>query len=504
MTPIMTRLAQGLQLALLCALLPIWLHAAGQSATRKAGDVVFEPLILKADGGDIPGELGRLTVPENRRKPGSRPIDIAFARFKSTAANPGAPIVMLAGGPGGPGIPNLASPGRQPTLRALLQVSDVVFWDQRGVGRSTPPTECEQTWDFALESVRTRQSFVNDARRLSKACAEDLVAQGTDLAAYDSYASADDLLDLATALKVNRIMTYGGSYGSHLTLAAIRRHEKLILRSVITSVEGPDDTIKLPGNEQRQLEKIAALVKKDPTMGPIVPDLVGLMKSVFDKLEAAPATTTVPDPKTKQPVKVTISKFDVQMAVAATLGNVQALRKLPGAVYDMSKGEFSWPAAWVLSLHGSSIGSGMAMQMDCASGLSDGRRARIKKEAAGTLLGDVTDLPFPDVCDAWVPNDLGPAFRGPLTSGVPALFVTGDIDGRTPTSNADLVRKGFTRQHRIEVENAAHGGYQNDPKVLEAMVEFLRTGTMPALTRGALPALVFDKPATLTGPDTTR
>ena len=500
----MRRICTCLAVVLICALLVIGLYASAQSGARKAGDVTYEPFVLNTDAGDIVGELGRLTVPENRQKPGSRLIQIAFVRFKSTATSPGAPIVSISGGPGGAGIPNPKSGGKQATLRALLQVSDVVYWDQRGANRSEPTTECKQVWDFPLKSVRTRQSFVDAARRLSKACVADYQKAGADLAAYTSYASADDLMDVATALKADKVMTIGGSYGSHLSLAAIRRHGARILRSVIMAVEGPDDTIKLPSNEQKQLEKIAALVKKDPTMGPLVPDLTALIKSVLDQVEARPVIATVPDPKTKQPVEVTISKFDVQRAIAETLGALPALRKLPAAIYDMSKGDFSFAAESVLNLHGKSIGSVMAAEIDCASGISPERNARIKKEAAETLLGDVIDLPGPDVCDAWVPNDLGPAFRGPLTSDVPALFITGDIDGRTPTVNAELVRKGFTHQHLIEVENAAHGGYQNDPKVLDTIAEFLKTGIMPSITKGALPALVFDKPTSLGASKTSR
>ena len=103
----MRKSATGLVVAAICALLlPTWLQASGQADAKKAGDVTYEPFVLKSDDGEIVGELGHLAVPQNRQKPGSSLIEIAFVRFKSTAANPGAPIVDIAGGPGGPGIPN--------------------------------------------------------------------------------------------------------------------------------------------------------------------------------------------------------------------------------------------------------------------------------------------------------------------------------------------------------------------------------------------------------------
>ena len=48
-----------------------------------------------------PTRWSRLTVPEDRRKPDGRKIELAYALLKSTAAKPGSPIVYLDGGPGG-------------------------------------------------------------------------------------------------------------------------------------------------------------------------------------------------------------------------------------------------------------------------------------------------------------------------------------------------------------------------------------------------------------------
>jgi carboxypeptidase C (cathepsin A) len=52
----------------------------------------------------VDAEFGTLFVPEKRSDPESNLIELAFVRFKSTAKNPGPPIVYLTGGPGGSGI----------------------------------------------------------------------------------------------------------------------------------------------------------------------------------------------------------------------------------------------------------------------------------------------------------------------------------------------------------------------------------------------------------------
>jgi pimeloyl-ACP methyl ester carboxylesterase len=57
----------------------------------------------------------------------------------------------------------------------------------------------------------------------------------------------------------------------------------------------------------------------------------------------------------------------------------------------------------------------------------------------------VIDFPFPDVCDVWGNPDLGEAFRKNIKSNVPALFISGTFDVRTPPSNAEEVRRDSKR-----------------------------------------------------------
>jgi len=54
-----------------------------------------------------------------------------------------------------------------------------------------------------------------------------------------------DVDALREALRYEQVNLYGASYGSHLALATIKRHEAHIARAVIALVEGPDHTLKL-------------------------------------------------------------------------------------------------------------------------------------------------------------------------------------------------------------------------------------------------------------------
>ena len=114
--------------------------------------------------------------------------------------------------------------------------------------------------------------------------------------------------------------------------------------------------------------------------------------------------------------------------------------------------------------------------MDCASGETAARRAIIDKEAKSALLEDLANFPFPDVCDEWKAIDVGDAFRSPLRSDVPVLFISGTLDARTPVSNAEEYLTGFTNGTHMIIEGAVHSDplFLSSPKIKDGMMEFLR------------------------------
>ena len=445
-------------------------------AQQKAGSLKLKPYTFEnASGEKVESEFGTLLVPENRSNPQSNLIELAFVRFKSTAKNPGAPIVYLAGGPGGSGI-FAANGTRFPLFMALREIADVIAFDQRGTGHSKPNLGCYERLAMPLDVAPSREVALTELRKNASGCISywrDI--QRVDLAAYNTNESADDLEDLRKALGASQISLWSISYGTHLAFATMRRHPKSIQRAILAGTEGPDHTHKLPSNVQKHLEDLAALIKADPEIGKEVPDFLGLMKSVFDRLDAQPESVEIVDQRSKQKVRVIVNKFVMQYIVANNIGTTVTAR-FPALFYRASKGDFTNPAQVWLNQTRSGIGSAMSFMMDCASGETAARRAIINKEAKVTLLEDLANFPFPDVCQEWKAPDLGDAFRSPLRSDVPVLFISGTLDARTPVSNAEEYRTGFTNSTHMIIEGAVHSDplFLSSPKIKDGMMEFLR------------------------------
>jgi pimeloyl-ACP methyl ester carboxylesterase len=450
-------------------------------ALNAAAAAKIKPYVFATQKGEkIDAERGTFVVPENRANPDSAKIELAFVRFKSTAKNPGNPIVYLAGGPGGSGV-GAAMGGRFALFTALREVADVIAYDQRGTGMSQRAMTCDAPVLVPLDA-NTREGVLKAYKAKAKGCVEYWRDwQRADLAGYNTNESADDLEELRKALGAKKIDLWAISYGTHLALTAIRRHPSSIAHAVLAGTEGPDHTYKLPSNVDKHLAAIGEFLERDPQWGPLVPDFVALVREVHDKLEKQPAIVEVVDPTTKQPVKVPVNKFTMQAFTAANMGTT-TIAAYPALYYAASKGDYSQIAGFWLRFTRESLGNPMSYAMDCASGATAARLARIAEEAKTSLVSNFADQMHPEICEAWNVPDLGGAFRAPVKSDVPTLFISGTLDGRTPLSNAEEYAAGFSRAHHLILDGAVHSDplFLSSPKILESMKKLLRDEPLPA------------------------
>lgn len=461
--------------ALLCLAIALVTTAAHAAKIR--------PYVFTSSKGEkVDAELGTFTVPENRANPDSAPIELAFVRFKSTAAHPGNPIVYLAGGPGGSGV-GAAKSGRFALFMALREVADVIAYDQRGTGMSGRAMSCDEPVLLALDTP-TREAVIKKYKEQSKGCMEYWRDwQRADLRGYNTNESADDLEELRRVLGAKKIDLWAISYGTHLALTTIRRHPESIGHAILAGTEGPDHTLKLPSNVDAHLAAIGEALRKDPQWSARVPDFVALVRQVLDTLDKAPVTVEVTDPTTKQKVKVPVNKFVMQAFTAANMGTT-TIRAYP-MIYDAaSRGDFTTMGQFWLDFTRQPIGNPMSIMMDCHSGATAARRERIAREAKTALMSNFADQLFPDICDAWGNPDLGDAFRAPVRSDVPALFISGTLDGRTPISNAEEYAAGFTHARHLILDGAVHSDplFLGSPKIVETMIAFLRDQPLPPRT----------------------
>lgn len=384
-----------------------------------------------------------------------------------------------------------------PVLRRLLERGDVIALEQRGTGKSIPYLACRNVDGFRDDDLASRDHMLQALSARFQPCADDWRSRGVDVGAYNARESADDVEDLRVALGQDRLRLWGHSFGTQLGLMAIRRHGEHIDRAVLSGVEGPDDTYKLPSMFDRHLADIRRLVAADPPWRRRVPDLLALMKRVHARLDREPHGVEIVDRATRQRRKVRVGGFALRVIVAIDGRDTKHAASLPALYDSIARGDDALLAERVQGLNDRVTAPApwaMAFATNCASGATAARLRRIEREARSSILGNAGSFPWPDICPLWGSPDLGDALRAPVSSRVPVLFVGGTLDGRTPVDNPREILQGFPNGALLVVDHAGHQDVFDAPEAVQAVVDFMG-GKPLARARAAVPAPKLVSPA---------
>jgi pimeloyl-ACP methyl ester carboxylesterase len=442
----------------ICLTLAISAVSSSNLDAQRARSTV-ESVTFEVGGGEIiSAERGSFSVPANRNPGGqAATITLRYVRFASTSANPGPPIVFLAGGPGDAATRAFRGMPRD-MLERLRAIADVIAFDQRGTGTSESAAICPPGPAAPLDRPLDPAALVAVMRTRLTTCLSGLTASGVDIGGLTTQESADDVDDLRAALGQRQVMLLAGSYGTHLALAVARRHPEAVARMALLGVEGPDDTVKLPAAVEQTLNRI------DEAHPGVVPNI----RTLLDRLRREPWTKTLPNGQ-----QVTVGAWDLQRRVAESLDTVPEISALGPALAGMLEGDYSDLVRWTIPFRLPKPLNVMNLAMDCASYASPERLVLIQRQASAALLGDAINYPLPDVCDTPGLPRLPDAFRAPVVSAIPALLVAGTFDGRTPPANAEAVAKHLPRGKVLVIPRASHSLFR-DPEAMEACLGFLR------------------------------
>jgi pimeloyl-ACP methyl ester carboxylesterase len=445
--------------------------AAFWAQSVQAAGLKLTPIEFRADDGrTVAAERGEITVREDRADPKSRPLKLVFVRFKATTARPGAPIVYLAGGPGGSGVAT-AKGVRFDVFMKLREAGDVIAFDQRGTGESTRIPACRTPWlDVSQTVTRERMAALYTAG--VQRCWAEWKAQGIAIDAWNSWESAADIDELRRDLGARKLSLWGISYGTHLALAYIKRYPARVDRAILASVEGLDQTVKLPLAEDAVLARIAAVVAADPDAA--TPDLVGLMRRVHARLDAAPARFPLP-PGTPEGAAFTADSFTIRAFAGVMIKNPETIGPMISVYRALDAGAYAQigPVLGRQMFGQVRAIEGMPAAMDLASGISPARLALVQAQARTAILGDALNFPMPHAVGAIPGIDLGENFRAPFRFGRPVLLLEGDLDGRTALEEQAAATTGLTKKTTIIVRGAGHDIFEAEPRLWPLMAAFL-------------------------------
>ena len=442
-----------------------------------------EPFTLRTAKGSEAVTLHRVEVPEHHGRQDGKHLALAVVRWPAIGAASRPPVLYLAGGPGDAGITAAQIPDTYEALMAIRRTSDVLLLDQRGTGQSAPRLVCPAGGAIPATVFRSADAMQRALEPGLRACVAAWKQRGVDLAAYNTEQSADDVADVAKALNVPRLSLFGFSYGTHLAAAVVRRHADLVDRVVLAGYEGPDDSVKYPAVYDRQVAKIAELAARQPDVAEALPDFTAALKAVLARAEREPFDVAVQ--QDAGTVRLPIGRDGLLYLLRRDIGDTNDLPFFPKLIHELSRGETALLARLAQRRYqGFSRGVAlMGLSMDCASGASASRRAAIAAQEPASIFGVMTN-PGGDACAILGVPELPDAFRAPLTTRVPALFLSGTLDSNTPPEQAEGARAGFAQSVHLIVENAGHESTLT-PEAVAAVAAFLRGEAVKSRTIAA-------------------
>lgn len=249
-------------LALVGAVLPPVAAAAGQDgpSDRDGLSRFYRQQVRWSACPDpaIPADLqcGRVTVPVDYARPDGPTLDVALARYRATGPSRGS-VVLNFGGPGGPGILQLAAAGDD--FMGLTEGYDVVTFDPRGVGTTSPVT-CGGSTARALEAADSGaraadpRAALEELRGAADACAR---RSGPLLSRIGTVDAARDLDVMRQALGDARLNYLGFSYGTRLGAVYAARFPRRVGRFALDGVDTLTDSLAEQGRAAAQGQQTA-------------------------------------------------------------------------------------------------------------------------------------------------------------------------------------------------------------------------------------------------------
>jgi pimeloyl-ACP methyl ester carboxylesterase len=418
---------------------------------------------------------GSMMVYENREAGSGRQININFLVLKAARPTHAAPLILFDGGPGA-GSTDLAELANGP-LAPIRKFRDILMVDQRGTGRSNGllcPTAVVTRPAVAFSHVFDPEVF--------RTCRRELETRA-DLTLYTTERAIEDVDDVRQALGYDSVLVWGGSYGTRMAQAYLRRYPTRVVAAVLDGVV-PFDFHAPAGyarSLQGSLDRVMADCREWPACRDSFPSLAQDFASLTTRLRDGPVPATVKRRDGKV-FPVTLSPGDFGYAVRGILYGSAGARQLPGVIHRAARtGDLS-PFAqryWERAAGFANFADGLHFSVFCAEDTPFIKDDEIQTLTEGTFLGRYLIDEYRGGCKEWARASIADDFFQPVTAPAPVLLVSGWFDPVTPPSFGEAVARHLPNSKHFVVRNEAHGAAFGC--AMPALLYFLERATLVGL-----------------------
>ena len=459
---------------------------ATPKATFRSTRCPFQPGNGIVDGQTV--KCGYVTVPENRSDPNGATVQLAVAIFKSpNVRHDPYPVVRLEGGPGGSSLNDWAPFITSANYSTFVFNHDVIMFDQRGTGYSTPSLRCPETLQFQFETLDKHLSAANSERlqlQALRACHDRLVRSGVDLNAFNALENAADVHDLILALGYKQANLYGVSYGTRLALTTMRLFPAVIRSVVLDSVYPPQkNRTDLPSAAQRVFNVLFQGCAAEANCDHLYPHLDSVFYQLVTDLNASPAHFQTTDATTSKSYNVVMAGDDFVFVLFSALYVTQFIPVLPQMIFQMRDHNY----ALLSQIYGAvefddTFSDGMFYADECSEDWDFLTQNDIATAVQGITsriqpaLKNELRLEY-DACRLWHVQQSPPSQKQPVVSDIPTLVLSDEYDPITPPANGKLAAQTLKNSYYFLFPGLGHGAEYNSSCVDNIISAFDDTPT---------------------------
>ena len=418
-------------------------------------------------------------VPLDYRNPDGVAITLSLAKRPATDARRLGSLFINPGGPGGSGVDYVDY-----FQRKGLEGYDIVGWDPRGVGRSTP-VSCSAvdldrylSLDVSPDTAREQSDLLDADREFGLAC---LATSGPLLKHVSTVEVARDLDLLRGLLGDEKATFYGASYGTQIgaTYAELfpRRAGRMVLDGAVNLTD--DTSVTQAQGFERALRGFADwCVARKCSLGATTSDVLRSVVALWQRLDS-------------DPLRVGRRELSQQHAVAGVVGVLYAntdgyrylLQALSTAI-DRKDGRLLLLSADQLNERNSRGEYGQVnygfpavrcldqQDLGVQGELELARAASAKAPTVGPFFG--ADL----VCPMW-PVAAVPELAIDGAGAAPILVVGTTGDPATPYEYAQRMAKQLKSAVLLTYKGSGHTAYGQSACVQQRVTEYLVRAIVP-------------------------
>ena len=454
-------------------------------------DFVVNPIEWKPCDGSTSTEVecGNIEVPFDYADPEQGSF-VLYVK-KHNAANPAERIGSMMVNPGGPGFggSSLADDAEYYFSQDLIDHFDIIAWDPRGTGESTPAVDCVNTFDeyFALDSPPEtpdeKQALIDASQAFNDKCDEN---SGTILPYISTKASAQDINSLRLALGEEKISYFGFSYGSELGTTWATMFPETVRAIVVDGAVDPNASSTEEGmNQAKGFEgQLSTFLKQCSAKSTCEFHNGGNAEAAFDKLVVDIDAKPLEVSKERTPVTQGVLFTAVAQAMYSDYYWPQLSEALSAAQKGDGKGILQLYDDYYQRKEDGTYGNELEafLAISClddpgASSVEDVDSHIEEFIAAAPRLGG--NFAYGYSCALW-PVKQAPKVTITGNGAGPIVVVGTTGDAATPLDSTRKMAKGLEQGILIVVDANQHTGYGANNCVVKAVDDYLIKLTVPA------------------------